>query len=108
MVTILLLKLIYGMQQMISHVFLQETEEPDAIVSKQGGKMFLLFVGWKKITTSVGIHNTVAALLSYIGTYYILDFQHPRNQEVRLTILHYLFFQDTSNILVLKYFTAIQ
>lgn len=57
-VTILLLKLIYGMQQMISHVFLQETEEPDAIVSKQGGKMFLLFVGWKKITTSVGIHNT--------------------------------------------------
>ena len=44
--------------------------------------MFLLFVGWEKITASVRRHNTVAALLSYIGTYYILDFEYPQNQEL--------------------------
>ena len=47
------------------------------------------------MATSVGRHNTVAALLSYIGTYYILDFEYSQNDEVGLTILHYLFFQDT-------------
>ena len=62
--------------------FLLETEEPDALASKQRGKMFLLFVGWEKITASVRRHNTVAALLSYIGTYYILDFEYPQNQEL--------------------------
>ena len=40
--------------------------------------MFLLFVGWEKITALVRRHNTVAALLSYIGMYYILDFEYPQ------------------------------
>ena len=38
--------------------------------------------------------NAAVALLGFIGTYYILDFDYPQNHEVGLTIL-YLFFQDT-------------
>ena len=67
--------------------------------------MFLLFVGWEKITASVRRHNTVAALLSYTGTYYILDFEYPQNQELGFfpRYLYWDILHSFNNILVEKY-----
>ena len=49
----------------------------------------------KKMTALVERDNTVKALLGYIGTCNKLNFDYLQNKEVGLTILHYLFFQDT-------------
>ena len=57
------------------------------------------FICWlgKKITASVERPTAAVALLGYIGTYYILNFECPQNNEVVLTIHHYLSYLSVSD-----------
>ena len=45
------------------------------------------------------------ALLAYIGLYYLLDCDYPLQYEVGLTVLHYIFYEDSSIPDILVHFS---
>ena len=57
---------------------------------------FCLIVSNKIISKIDKEREPIMALLVYIGLYYLLDCNYPLQYEVGLTVLHYIFYEDSS------------
>ena len=57
---------------------------------------FCLIVSNKIISKIDKEREPIMALLAYIRLYYLLDCDYPLQYEVGLTVLHYIFYEDSS------------
>ena len=84
--------------------FFQDHEDPDVWCSKQAGNVPVLLMDKENCYIIVGrcilskmkVSQLPEAVVAFIATFYLLDFDYPKQYEISMNIIQYFIFEDSN------------
>ena len=89
---------------LVSFFLIKDHEDPDAWCSKQGGNVPVLLINKEHCYLIVGkcimfkteVRVLPEAVVAYMATYYLLDFDYPKQYEIGMNVLQYFISEDSN------------